>query len=105
MANDMTGVNDIYKNGLNDVYAPMPTSQNLLPKTGHTISYQSGDDGDYQAGLSTPETRFEVKSISGGSVVVDHHTGLMWVQSKTSAVCNNGAKLEWSFGITFNCTS
>jgi len=101
MANDVRAINDIYRNGLNAAYGELPRSQNRLPKTGQTTSYQAGDDGDNQAGVSEPEIRFEIQTLSGDDVVIDHHTGLMWVRSRTSAGCNYGTKLDWSSGITF----
>lgn len=101
MANDMTGINDIYNNGLNDVYGEMPSGQNLLLKTGQVTSYYSGDDGETENGLATPETRFETAVLSGGNVVKDYHTGLMWCRDRLEAGCNYGVKLNWESAIDF----
>lgn len=101
MANDMTGVNDIYENGLNNVYGEMPSSQNLLLKTGQVVSYYNGDDGETETGLATPETRFETAVLSGGNVAKDYHTGLMWCRNINEAGCNYGVKLTWESGVDF----
>ncbi|MEA3315587.1 MAG: DUF1566 domain-containing protein [Campylobacterota bacterium] len=41
--------------------------------TGQTVSYQSGDDGDYQRGIKRSFTRDDTKQI-----VTDNVTGLIW---------------------------
>jgi len=46
----------------------------MLPPTGQTVSYRSGDDGDIRPGWRHP--RFTVV----GNLVVDAHAGLMWVR-------------------------
>jgi hypothetical protein len=48
-----------------------------LPKTGQTISYASGDDGDIQAGVEWPALRFV---DNGDGTVTDTLTGLMWLK-------------------------
>ena len=101
MANDMTGINDIYNNGLNAAYGPMPRSQNLVIKTGQTTSFYSGDDGDTELGLSEPANRFEEQNIGGDDIVIDHHTGLMWPKSTAGAACNNNVQLTWMAAIDF----
>jgi len=47
----------------------------MLPRTGQTVSYRTGDDGDIRAGWAHAP-RFVVS----GNLVVDNHTGLMWVR-------------------------
>jgi hypothetical protein len=47
----------------------------LLPVTGQTTEYQSGDDGTYQAG--SVGARF---IDNGDGTVSDRHTGMMWVK-------------------------
>ncbi|MDA3924209.1 MAG: DUF1566 domain-containing protein [Kiritimatiellae bacterium] len=44
-------------------------------KTGQTTSYQSGDDGDIEYGVTVSENRF---TDNGNGTVVDNLTGLMW---------------------------
>lgn len=46
-----------------------------LPKTGQTISYVKGDDGEIQAGVAWPNPRF---IDNGNGTVTDDLTGLMW---------------------------
>jgi len=48
-----------------------------LPKTGQTISYVAGDDGDYEAGYVPDGDRFV---DNGDGTVTDNATGLMWVK-------------------------
>ena len=100
MANDITGINDIYNNGLNDAYGQLPQSQNQLPKTGQTISYQAGDDGDIEAGLGL-ETRFEELNIGGDDVVIDHLTGLMWPRDRNQAGTDHGSLKTWTQAVSF----
>lgn len=49
----------------------------VLPKTGQTISYAAGDDGNIQKGATLAGTRF----LSGSSVVTDALTGLQWTMN------------------------
>jgi hypothetical protein len=53
--------------------APAP-----LPKTGQTISYAIGDDGDLQTGVPWPVPRF---IDHGDGTVTDKLTGLMWTKN------------------------
>ena len=99
MANDSRAINDIYNNGLNAAYGELPSSQNMLPKTGQTVSYDSGDDGEYEAGLSDDGSRFEIVNLSGDDVVIDHHTGLMWPKD-FSQVDTNSSSRSWSNHLT-----
>ncbi|NQT18855.1 MAG: DUF1566 domain-containing protein, partial [Planctomycetes bacterium] len=48
-----------------------------VPQTGAKVSYISGDDGTYQAGVAWPNPRFTVD----GDCVTDNLTGLMWAKS------------------------
>ena len=48
-----------------------------LPKTGQTIIYASGDDGNIQAGVQWPAQRF---TDNGDGTVTDSLTGLMWLK-------------------------
>lgn len=49
-----------------------------VPKTGQTISYAVGDDGDLQKGLPWPEPRYV---DNGDGTVTDRLTELMWTQN------------------------
>lgn len=53
-----------------------------VPKTGQTVSYASGDDGDLQMGIAWPVPRF-VDNSDG--TVTDRLTGLMWDGAGTAA--------------------
>lgn len=61
------------------VYAwPVRAGQDISPqntwKTGQTISYAAGDDGDLERGVAWPSPRYTVS----GDCVTDNLTGLMW---------------------------
>jgi hypothetical protein len=49
-----------------------------VPRTGQTISYAPGDDGDLQRGFPWPEPRFTDNS---DGTVTDKLTGLMWTKN------------------------
>lgn len=76
-----------------------------LPTTGQTVSYQDGDDGDYEAGWSIhppfPGGRFLFKTLSGDQVVVDRATGLMWPRYASQAGGNFLAVINWSDAIIY----
>jgi len=59
------------RSGPNDSY-PAP-----LWKTGQTITYYQGDDGDLQKGVAWPNPRF----TSHDGTVTDNLTGLMWIKN------------------------
>ncbi len=48
-----------------------------VAKTGQTISYETGDDGDLEKGVSWPNPRF---TDNGDGTVTDNLTGLMWLK-------------------------
>ncbi len=50
-----------------------------VPKTGHTNSYQAGDDGDYEKGVAWPSPRFTVQANT--NCVLDNLTGLIWTRN------------------------
>ena len=47
-------------------------------RTGQTISYATGDDGDLQRGISWPSPRFK---DNGDGTITDHLTGLIWLKN------------------------
>ncbi len=71
-----------------------------LPKTGQTVSYQAGDDGDYEAGWSIGQ-RFIAKTIGGDQIALDRATGLMWARDFNAAGGNNGALINWANAIIY----
>lgn len=85
-----------------------------LPKTGQVISYAAGDDGDHEAGWwrgrtnASNKNRWIVKTISGGAIVVDRATGLMWPYDWQGPGANNGIggvtwfyAISWANGLNF----
>ena len=50
----------------------------LVPKTGQTTSYATGDDGNHQTGISSPNPRF---TDNGDGTVMDKQTGLVWLKN------------------------
>jgi hypothetical protein len=54
----------------------LATVPSLVPKTGQTISYATGDDGDHQRGVTT-SPRF---TDQGDGTVLDNLTGLIWLK-------------------------
>lgn len=69
----------------------------FLPKTGQTVSYQTGDDGDYEKGWAIGQ-RFIPKTIGANDIVFDRATGLMWPESGISGGGNNGL---WDSSLVF----
>ena len=59
-----------------------------LPKTGQTILYETGDDGDLQKGVAWPSPRF---TVNGDGTVKDNLTGLIWLQD-----ANCDGVMAWS---------
>ena len=49
-----------------------------IPKTGQTVSYATGDDGNIQAGTTWHSPRF---TDNGNQTVTDNLTGLMWTKN------------------------
>jgi uncharacterized repeat protein (TIGR01451 family) len=79
-----------------------------LPRTGQTFMYTPGDDGDIQAGMKWPLTRFR---DMGNGIMFDRLTGLGWLQdancmaSQYPAADTDGAagdgKVTWQSAINF----
>jgi len=65
-----------------------------LPKTGQTISYATGDDGDLERGIAWPSPRFI--DNGDGTTVTDNFTGLMWTKNALLAGANN-----WQDALTY----
>lgn len=66
-------------------------------KTGSTVSYATGDDGYYQAGIAWANPRF---TDNGDGTVTDNNTGLMWIQNPGGLPGNNSADLTWAATLT-----
>ena len=64
-----------------------------VTKTGQTISYYPGDDGDSQIGIAWPVPRF---TDHEDGTVTDNRTGLMW----TTDAQQIPGKMTWSLALT-----
>ena len=53
------------------------TTETEISKTGQTMTYAMGDDGNIQAGVEWPAQRF---TDNGDGTVTDNLTGLMWLK-------------------------
>ncbi len=79
----------------------------LLPKTGQSAYFRTGDDGDLEKGwwkglsLAGNKTRFVARTLDGDAVVIDNATGLMWPAYDASAGCNGGVGLLWNAAIDY----
>lgn len=63
-------------------------------RTGQTINYVAGDDGDFRAGVAWPEPRFV---DNGDGTVTDKLTGLMWTKDADFA----GGTRAWNAAVDF----
>lgn len=68
-----------------------------VPKTGQSMSYHTGDDGDHQAGAAWPVPRF---TNNDDGTVTDKLTGLEWVKTPHALAGNSGTML-WDRAIDF----
>lgn len=75
---------------LDEVYnIAIPTQ---VPKTGQTTSYKTNDDGDKEAGIAVPSTRF---TNNNDGTITDNLTGLIWLQNSTCL-----SSVKWSTALT-----
>lgn len=82
--------------------------ENLYPaqvwKTGQTIAYTPGDDGDLEKGVEWPSPRFTDK---GDGTVIDNLTGLMWTKNPNTPGpegCTSMVKKTWQQALDYvNC--
>ena len=72
--------------GLTGTRPPAPPA-----KSGQTISYHSGDDGDLQRGVIVDSTRF---SDNGDGTITDNQTGLIWLKQ-----CSCLSSIAWDSAI------
>jgi hypothetical protein len=64
---------------LDDLYN-LASERSRVAKTGQTIYYKTGDDGDLQKGVVWSTPRFTGNMGSGAGTVTDNLTGLMWAK-------------------------
>jgi len=55
-----------------------PDGPSPVAKTGRTVSFETGDDGDLERGLPWPMPRF---TDNGNGTVTDNLTGLIWMKN------------------------
>jgi hypothetical protein len=72
----MTMLDEIYDIVL-DTNSKVSPAGIPVTKTGQTISYVTGDDGDLEKGADLPDPRF---TDNGNGTVTDNLTGLMWTK-------------------------
>lgn len=72
---------------LNDIPPPAQVS-----KTGQTVSYASGDDGDLEKGIAWPDPRF---TINSDGTITDNLTDLIWL-----ANANCFGQRDWTTALT-----
>jgi hypothetical protein len=61
----------------------------MVPATGQTNSYATGDDGDLEKGVTPPNPRFTIQANT--NAVRDNLTGLVWTRN-----ANMAANTAWS---------
>jgi hypothetical protein len=72
-----------------------------LPRTGQTISYATGDDGDLKRGVEWPVPRFY---DTGNGTVTDNLTGLIWTKDANvpgPSMCNPGIYKTWQNAVNY----
>ena len=81
------------KNGIN-LFGVVGALYNAgVPRTGQTISYATGDDGDLERGVTLPVPRF---ADNGNGTVIDNLTGLIWLKN-----ANCAGTRTWAGALTF----
>jgi hypothetical protein len=65
-----------------------------VPKTGQTASYATGDDGELEKGVASPNPRF---TDNGNGTVTDNLTGLIWLKN---ANCASGT-ITWTAALIY----
>jgi hypothetical protein len=90
-------INRSMSGGLCPTNAPGHSCSAVVPRTGQTVSYKMGDDGDHKRGVSRPDPRFAV-GASGDAMncVTDNLTGLVWARN-----ANMFGKMSWSNAIDY----
>nr|HPJ72583.1 DUF1566 domain-containing protein [bacterium] len=70
----------------------------LIPVTGQTTAYRTGDDGYYEAGAPFG---FDLFDIGGTKITVDNNTGLIWAADGNQAGCCFGAETDWAAAVAW----
>lgn len=94
-----------YFKGLNYYVWPVRSGSSsgllLLPKTGQTIKYATGDDSDLQKGAAWPNPRFTDNS---DETVTDNLTGLIWTKNANApgpSACGPGTYKTWQAALDY----
>lgn len=71
------------------------------------MEYLAGDDGNHEAGwwkkrlIANNKTRYILKTLSGGVVVIDRATGLMWAANGLASGCDMGNTEDFADRISY----
>lgn len=63
-----------------------------VPKSGQTMSFVTGDDGDLESGVVWPTPRF---TDGSDGTVIDNLTGLIWLQNADCSIAMNWDQALW----------
>lgn len=82
----------------------------VVPKTGQTTTYATGDDGDLKKGVAWPSTRF---TDNANGTITDELTGLIWLKNAdcfgrpawANALANANALADGPCGLVDGSTS
>lgn len=85
---------DVQVRGSVQVVVTTNASVALVPETGQTTVYQTGDDGYYKKGVTNPVPRFTI--LAETNQVLDNLTGLVWARD-----ANIGGTMNWSNAIEY----
>ena len=97
----VTTVNDYGESAESSQVLVIPQAPISLPKTGQTISYATGDDGDLQRGVVWPSPRF---TDNGNGTVTDNLTGLIWTKDGNvpgPAACSPATGKTWQGALDY----
>lgn len=78
-----------------------------VTKTGQSVSYRSGDDGEYESGwwlgrlLANNIQRFILHAKYPTDLVIDRATGLMWPCNQNGDGGNDGILITWNAAIDY----
>lgn len=92
----------------NSKVSGQPSVSAPVEKTGQTTSYETGDDGDLQKGITWPNPRF---TDNEGYTVTDNLTGLIWLKNANCIQTNysdfdnddtaGDGKVTWQHALDF----
>jgi hypothetical protein len=80
---------------------PVRGQTGSLWRTGQTVSYRTGDDGDLRKGVQWPSPRFTDR---GNGEVIDNLTGLIWTKNGTTPgppSCTPGTWKTWQEALDY----